>query len=444
MPFRAVLFGVLDKPTCVAMWLSLMAMLRTAELCVQLLWQDLPFLKYWGAPCATHVPGRLLSGIAFAPCTARRMLLMVCMKCFGCIHGIKGFGGDGPVFTNYGIVLKFSGYRADRARRKQTLDFSNIDCVVGQDVEILQHKVVNDGQQLVVLLQEATEPHRQAWVSDSAVPEDVLSKCMRQVGGEKLKPCKRPHPPEQTHTAAASYIVPPLELVQPHGDLLQSSDSTDLMSVTCSTHKESNSAQRQLAKSAGLLCACLSERVILYIQEIYGCESLSQRYLCVAALKDLLPSLSTVVRDDACHLHKDTQRRAMHSAAAADIAPPSVTYVCDKFHMAGHTDEWCKQTCDPALPANATRLHGVRTSVCEFTFTWLSKYKHQTKHMNEYGFHFFLLDMAWSHNEIILQGGCRPEEVASSLTLENREYSKLPGCLAHASLPRHVRSIFFV
>lgn len=36
--------------------------------------------------------------------------------------------------------------------------------------------------------------------------------------------------------------------------------------------------------------------------------------------------------------------------------------------------------------------------------------------MNEYGFKFFLLDMAWSHNEIILQGGYRPEEVAGSLS----------------------------
>ena len=26
-----------------------------------------------------------------------------------------------------------------------------------------------------------------------------------------------------------------------------------------------------------------------------------------------------------------------------------------------------------------------RTSVCEFTFTWLSRFKHQTKHMSEYG-----------------------------------------------------------
>ena len=31
---------------------------------------------------------------------------------------------------------------------------------------------------------------------------------------------------------------------------------------------------------------------------------------------------------------------------------------------------------------------------------------------------FFLLDMAWSHNEIILQGGYRPEEVAGSLSAE--------------------------
>lgn len=310
-----------------------------------------------------------------------------------------------------------------RARGSKFSELSNFDGVVVycQEIEILQHKLVSDGQRLMVLLQEVTEPHRQAWVSDSAVPEDVLSKYMRQVGDEKLKLRKRPHPPEQMDTAAASSIAPPVELAQANAGLLQSSDSADLTSVTCSTHKESNSAQRQLAKSAGMLCACLSEGVILHMQEIYGCESLSQRYFCVAALKALLPSLSTVVHDDACHLHKYTQRRATHSAAAADIAPPNVTYVCDKFHMAGHTDEWCKQTCDPALPANAARLHGIRTSVCEFTFTWLSKYKHQTKHMNEYGFHFFLLDMAWSHNEIIFQGGYRPEEVADLLTVEDGE-----------------------
>ena len=44
------------------------------------------------------------------------------------------------------------------------------------------------------------------------------------------------------------------------------------------------------------------------VRAIYGCKSLSQGYLCVAALKALLPPLSSVMHDDACHLHKYTQR----------------------------------------------------------------------------------------------------------------------------------------
>ena len=43
------------------------------------------------------------------------------------------------------------------------------------------------------------------------------------------------------------------------------------------------------------------------------------------------------------------------------------------------------------------------TSVCEFTFTWLSAYRHQTKHMNRFGFNFFLQEMAWSHNDHIFE-----------------------------------------
>ena len=59
-----------------------------------------------------------------------------------------------------------------------------------------------------------------------------------------------------------------------------------------------------------MLCACLSDGVILHMEEIYGCESLSQRYVSVAAVKALMPSLCVVVHDDACHLHKYAARRA--------------------------------------------------------------------------------------------------------------------------------------
>ena len=31
------------------------------------------------------------------------------------------------------------------------------------------------------------------------------------------------------------------------------------------------------------------------------------------------------------------------SQAAASIAPPKMAFVCDPFHMTGHTDRWCKE-----------------------------------------------------------------------------------------------------
>ena len=140
-----------------------------------------------------------------------------------------------------------------------------------QDVEIVHHKVVNDGQQLMVLLKETMEPQREAWVSDACVPAAVLSKYVRQVGQEKLKPRKRSHEDQSQSLGEASSPLPSAS--RPAGtnspaDLQQLSDSTDLMSVTCSTHKESTAAQKQLKKSAGMLCACLSDGVILHMQEI--------------------------------------------------------------------------------------------------------------------------------------------------------------------------------
>ena len=96
--------------------------------------------------------------------------------------------------------------------------------------------------------------------------------------------------------------------VEPVAELEQCSDPADLASLACSTHKESSTAQRQLAKSAGMLCVCLSEGLILHMQEIYGCESLSQRYFCVAAVKALLPTLTTVVHDDGTSIARVEQR----------------------------------------------------------------------------------------------------------------------------------------
>lgn len=178
----------------------------------------------------------------------------------------------------------------------------------------------------------------------------------------------------------------------------------DLAAVACNTHKETATDIAKLAKTAGVLCSCLSSGVVVAIREIFGCESLSQRYLFVADVVHLYPETKLIVHDDACHLHKFAERRSDLSLHAAAIAPPQMLYAGDPFHMVGHIDAWCLARCNPSAPHIAPTMAGIRSSVCEFTFTWLSAYKHQSKHMSQWGFKFFLQEMIRSHNNSIFEG----------------------------------------
>jgi hypothetical protein len=163
----------------------------------------------------------------------------------------------------------------------------------------------------------------------------------------------------------------------------------DLDAVACNTHKESPALLRTNGKTAGMMCACLSTGLIVCVAELFGSESLSQRYLFLSKLRHLYPELKLVVHDDACHLHKFSEVRAGECHYASLLAPPLMRFVCDEFHMVGHTDAWCLAHCNPKAPDVRPSLEGIRTSVCEFTFTWLSQYKYQTKHMSQFGFLFF-------------------------------------------------------
>ena len=101
------------------------------------------------------------------------------------------------------------------------------------------------------------------------------------------------------------------------------SEDVDLEAVSCGTHKEGRDAQAKLAKTAGVLLACSSAGLIVHAAEIYGAESLSQRYFFISDLKTSLPELERVVHDDACHVHKFAARRVGDSDHAALLAPAS-------------------------------------------------------------------------------------------------------------------------
>lgn len=288
------------------------------------------------------------------------------------------------------------------------------------DFEIKEHEeqgAVSEGAQrpLRFLIQEKSGDHREVWVDETLLPEDKVSEYFRRVGQEKLAQAAakraRKNQKRKAEFARVQNIMAGLA-----GQWEQLSDEEktqamqdrsapeDLDAVGCSTHKESEELERLLEKTAGILCACTSSGLVVLLKEMYGCESLSQRYIFVSQLKALYPQMRVVVHDDACHMHRFTDSRREWNEVAAGLAPPAVMYACDGFHMTGHVDPWCLAHCNPKAPHLEPLLRGIRTSVCEFTFTWLSQYKHQTKHMSQNGFKFFLLEMVDAHNRAIQQG----------------------------------------
>lgn len=150
-----------------------------------------------------------------------------------------------------------------------------------QDVELINHRYNKDGN-IEVHLQEKHGAQRDAWVAEGTVSQVLLDNYFNRAGASKLaaKLNKRRREPSSEPQVVATT----------GSTLMQLSEKADLESVACTTHKEGG-AQATLAKSAGLLCACLSSGLIIHTQEVFGSESLSQRYMCVAAIKALLPEM---------------------------------------------------------------------------------------------------------------------------------------------------------
>ena len=287
-------------------------------------------------------------------------------------------------------------------------------------IEIVEHRASSivdcEDPGLMFKVQETIEGEDAVdrWVREEDLSAEAVEQYLARVGRDKAKAsADRRNAKARKQASQRAFLRRTMEEFAPMWDALTPEEraatlalysaESDLKAVACNTHKEDDRAKFAHAQTAGLLCACLSSGLIVRVREIFGTESLSQRYFFVADLKKQCPDLDILVHDDACHLHKYTEQRSSDSVEAAQIAPESLKFVCDHFHVSGHTDPWCLAHCHPDSPPFAERLKGIRTSVCEFTFTWLSRYRMQTKHMSEFSFKWFVLEMVDSHNHLILE-----------------------------------------
>ena len=103
--------------------------------------------------------------------------------------------------------------------------------------------------------------------------------------------------------------------------------------------------------------------VILDMVELFGAESLAQRYCCLARLRGTHPNLKLVIHDDACHLRKYADNRKDDSDVSRVLAHPEIRYVVDRFHARGHVDEWCIANCSPKAPGLGELVAG-KTQAC--------------------------------------------------------------------------------
>lgn len=56
-----------------------------------------------------------------------------------------------------------------------------------------------------------------------------------------------------------------------------------------------------------------------------------------------------VCYDDGCYLRRFAQKPSRRDLTPTSSQLATVEIIIDKMHMAGHTDAWCHQHCDPKL-----------------------------------------------------------------------------------------------
>ena len=179
--------------------------------------------------------------------------------------------------------------------------------------------------------------------------------------------------------------------------LMEDGEVSSVIDDSCQTRKSRD--KRVLRHTVGILVGAYPCGIATLIDELYGCESLSQVYgIVVDHFSKMSESsrdrLEELVYDDACHLKKfcEAEKRANRNEFTRKLA--EIGKRVDNFHFPNHVDAWCQQNCNPKDSKN---LDGVNTPICEQLFSRLNRYTN-TKAMNEASFGLFFLYNLDLHN----------------------------------------------
>jgi hypothetical protein len=178
-------------------------------------------------------------------------------------------------------------------------------------------------------------------------------------------------------------------------DVVDSPGIDEATSTTCKTEKSKQKSFKH--KTAGICAAVFNCGIVTGITELHGCESLSQVYIFLIWLWHtliLFPKL--LAYDDGCHLKKFVMNPIRKSKTLASKLLSDLTIVVDKMHFKNHTDKWCRLNVNPN---KVEAFKNLNTEACKQTFSFISKFKHATKHMNYGHYNLFHLTMCNIFNE---------------------------------------------
>ena len=141
-----------------------------------------------------------------------------------------------------------------------------------------------------------------------------------------------------------------------------------------------------------MLVAAYNCGIIAAFREIYRSESVVQTTNFLNGIHKHTKRLTNIIiYDRGCDM-----KRMVQKFFPANHVLSSMDYVIDKFHFSNHKENYCKVNCNP----NDKELEGVNTEVCEQINFWISRFKHNVKHMNCDRYYYFIYIIFNHYNEM--------------------------------------------